>query len=200
MAAADKIQFVTPIVTFVYPKLNEPDVYTPKRGKRGKPKYKSDFLATDADTIKLQDYLNKVAKKLMPDVDAPKMPWKVNKEGATVFAVSTGMTDKRTGELIRPPVFDAKRQAIPVEVSIGGGTKGRFSVTVGLYPDEDGITLYINQVQISELVENTYGACVFDEAEGFSYSGTSSTDFDKTAEEDTHDGTGEEGDSFDVKF
>lgn len=181
MAKVEKISFTTAIVTLVYPKLNEPDVYTPKRGKPGKPKFKTDWIEQDeAAEQKLQDYLKKVAQKLCPDADIEKdfgLPWKLNKEGNTVFTTSTGMTTK-AGILVRPPIFDAKKQAVPVSQSIGGGTKARLNMSVGVYPDEDGITLYLNQVQIIELVASSYGQCAFDEAEGFSYKGAGDADAD----------------------
>ncbi|UGA46834.1 hypothetical protein HU230_0012625 [Bradyrhizobium quebecense] len=209
MAKAEKISFTTAIVTFIYPKLNEPDVYTPKRGKPGKPKFKTDWSEKDeAAETALQTYLKKVAKKLCPDADFGEdaegkskfgFPWKKNKDGETVFTASTGMTNK-AGVLIRPPVFDAKKQAIPVSQSIGGGTKGRLKVTVGVYPDEDGITLYIDQIQITELVESTYGQCAFDEADGFSYKGVGEADenlesTDLSSSEDKGD-----DEDFDVAF
>lgn len=202
MAKEKSPTFTSGIVTFVYPKLNEPDVYTPKRGKPGKPKYKTDWSEpNEAAEKKLQDYLLKIAAKLCPGADVNSedfgKPWKVNKEGQTVFTTSTGMTNK-AGVTVRPPVFDAKNQSVPVTQSIGGGTKGRLNMSVGVYPDEDGITLYLNQVQITELVESQYGKSAFEEADGFSYAGvqgneaSESTDLDAPAEDDDAD--------FDTKF
>lgn len=175
MAKTKSPIFTTGVVTLVYPKLNEPDVYTPKRGKPAKPKYKTDWSEPNEEAEqKLQDYLKKMAKKLCPNADVDSddfgLPWKKNKEGETIFRTSTGLTTE-AGKLIRPAVFDAKNQSIPVTQSIGGGTKARLNMSIGVYPDEDGITLYLNQVQVLEMVESRYGKSAFDEAEGFSYKG-----------------------------
>ncbi len=202
MAKEKAISFTSGIVTLVYPKLNEPDVYTPKRGKPGKPKFKTDWSEPDeAAEVKLQDYLRKQAKKLCPDADFSVegkdgfgFPWKLNKEDALVFTTSTGMTNKQ-GILIRPPIYDAKNQAIPVDAIIGGGTKARLNMSIGVYPDEDGITLYLNQVQVVDLVESSYGKSVFDVAEGFSYKGAGaaenadleSSDLDASEDDDELD-------------
>jgi hypothetical protein len=198
MAKEKSPTFTSGVVTLVYPKLNEPDVYTPKRGKPGKPKYKTDWSEPNVEAEdKLKAYLLKMAKKLCPEADVESddfgTPWKINKEGDTVFTTSTGMTTK-AGKLVRPPVFDAKNQSIPVTQSIGGGTKARLNMSIGVYPDEDGITLYLTQVQVLELVESSYGKSAFDEAEGFSYKGADdnegmgeSTDLDETEDKSSDD-------------
>lgn len=201
MAKEKSPTFTSGIVTLVYPKLNEPDVYTPKRGKPGKPKYKTDWSEpNEAAEKKLQDYLLKIAAKLCPDADVNSdefgRPWKVNKEGATVFTTSTGMTNK-AGVTVRPPIFDAKNQSVPVSQSIGGGTKARLNMSVGVYPDENGITLYLNQVQIIEIVESQYGKSAFEEADGFSYAGVQGNEASESTDLDAAD----EGDAdFDTAF
>lgn len=192
--ATKKITFKTPVLTLVWPKLNVPDVYTPKRGKPGAPKYKTDFDAGE-HLSRIQKFIKESAKKLMPEADFDadfKWPWKTSKDkdgkpGPVLLSATSG-------EKFRPPVFDAKNNKVPPSVVIGGGTKARLDLTVNAYSDESGVNLYINGVQVHELHESTFGTSSFEEADGFTYKGVAGDD--KAEDGDHTDMSGDE----DYKF
>lgn len=184
-----KIRFITPALTLVWPKLNEPDVYKPKRGPE-KVRYVTDGKLETADLKKVKAYLAGLAKKHLADVSEPKMPFK---------------TDKKTGDLLitassgvkyRPPVFDAKNNKIPADVVIGGGSTAKLDLTVNFFEISDensGINLYINAVQVLDLQEGGFGKSNFEEAEGFSYKGAAG--FGDGADNASDEGDTDDGES-----
>lgn len=164
---AKKERFITPFGTLIWPKLNTPDTYTPKRGAP-KTRYVVNIGFEPEVTKKLQAFLKKKAKELLPDVKDPKLPIKADKEGRMYLTGTSGVK-------YRPAVFDAKNNKIPASVEIGGGTVARVDFTIAVFEisaDNSGINLYINSVQVKELVESGFGKSNFDEVEdGFAYSG-----------------------------
>lgn len=163
---AKKIRFITPVLTLVWPKLNEPDVYKPKKGPE-KVRYVTDGKLEPADLKAVKKYLTDLAKKNMPDVSDPKLPFKEDKKTKDLLISAS------SGVKYRPPVFDAKNQKIPADVVIGGGTKARLDLTVNFFEISDensGINLYINGVQVIDLQEGGFKSN-FEEAEGFTYKG-----------------------------
>lgn len=170
--AQKKERFITPVGTLVWPKLNTPDVYTPKKGPE-KVRYVTNFKLSDEDYKKVLTMLKKKAKELMPDVEKPKLPFKKDKKTDEITLVAS------SGVKYRPPVFDAKNKKIPAGVIIGGGSKARLDLTISHYEisaENSGINLYINGVQVIELVEGGQGKSNFDETEGFSYDGPEDTE------------------------
>lgn len=161
-----KIRFITPALTLVWPKLNEPDVYTPKKGDP-KIRYVTDGKLEDADLKAVQKYLKDLAKKHLPDVEKPKLPFKIDKKTEDVLITAS------SGVKFRPPVFDAKNERLPADVVIGGGTKAKLDLTVNFYEiskENSGVNLYINGVQVLDLQEGGFKSN-FEEAEGFTYKG-----------------------------
>jgi hypothetical protein len=161
-----KITFITPPVTLVWPKLNEPDVFKPKKGEP-KVRYVTDAKLREPDLKKLQKYLADLAKKYLPDVEKPKLPFKVDKKTKDVLLTAS------SGVKYRPPMFDARNQKLPVGVIIGGGTEAKLDLSVNFYEmsaENSGINLYIRAGQILKLVEGGFKSS-FEEAEGFTYSG-----------------------------
>lgn len=174
----------------MWPKLNEPDVFKPKKGEP-KVRYVTDFKLEPADLKKLQKYLADLAKKYLPDVDKPKLPFKKDKKSGDILLTAS------SGVKFRPPMFDAKNQKLPPNVIIGGGTKAKLDLNVNFYEmsaENSGINLYIRAGQILELVEGGFKSN-FEEADGFSYSGVAGDDGDDAAT-DHNDGDDEDAFTF----
>lgn len=166
-----KDRFITPVGVAVWPKLNEVDVYQPT-DKKGRPsgaekrRYITGISFEAEDLAKVQKFLKAKAKELLPDVEDPKLPIKKDKKDGTLRLEAT------SGEKYRPALFDAKNNKLPPTVVVGGGSKIRLDCTVNAYEGfGGGINLYINAVQVLELVEGGQSKSNFDEAEGFSYEG-----------------------------
>lgn len=180
---AKKVKKVLPVATLVWPKLNEVDVYQPV-DKKGRPNgaEKRRFIANlkfnDADHREVDAWLDAQMKEF--DVEDGKKPWRTDKKTGELTLTVT------SGEQYRPTVYDAKKQEVPVTVKIGGGSKAKVYVTVNPYTGfGGGINLYMNSLQILELVQRDENP--FDEEEGFAGSGGSKTASDATDEDDEDD-------------
>lgn len=165
--ANKKIRFITPAVTLVWPKLNTPDVYKPKKGPE-KVRYVTDAKFQPEDLKKLKKWLQDLAKKHLPDVDDPKLPLKTDKKTQELLLTAT------SGVKYRPPVFAADGETrIPASVEIGGGTKAKLDLTVNFFEissENSGINLYINAVQVLDLQEGGFKSN-FGAEDGFTYKG-----------------------------
>jgi hypothetical protein len=163
---ADKREtFTVTGVIAVYPKISKPDTYGPKADG----KYKTNFAFPDKKREEaFKAALKKKAKELMPKVNSIKYPWKTNED--------TGETSFRSGSKYQPLVFDAKNNALPADVLIGGGTKMNLVCAFNAY---DGrLSLYLNAVQVIDLVRYTPKAredfdSPFAATEGFEFEGGS---------------------------
>jgi hypothetical protein len=185
---ANKIVFKVPGV-LVWPKLNTPDVFKPKKGDP-KIRYTTD-LKLAPDVLKnVQKTLADLAKKYLPDVAEPKLPFKKDKKTGDILLSAT------SGEKYRPPLFDAKNNSVPPTVIVGGGTKAVVEVTVNFYEmsaTNSGINLYIRAVQIIELQEGGFKSS-FEEAEGFTYKGAEG-DKEDSSDDHNSDDADEDGES-----
>lgn len=164
MAKTKKINAILPAGIACWPKLNEVDVFTPKKGEP-KRRYTINLKFNDDDHRKVDAWLRKCAKEFGDDVGAnTNSPWKKDKKSGdiTLFAFS--------GEKFKPPVFDAKNRRLPANVVVGGGSKVRLDVNANPYDGfGGGINLYINAVQVLELTQG--GQSRFEEAEGYAHDG-----------------------------
>jgi hypothetical protein len=182
------IQFITEPVSLVYPKFETPDVYVdPKTKVAGKPCYKTDAGDVDGGTAiaKAQAFVLAELVKLFPDMD-PKTrrrtlangdtktihwPFKTDKDGNDTLTAKTARVSKRTGELMRVMMFDAKNQALPEGVYPGGGTVARLKLTLNAMPNDGGINFYLDQLQVLKLEESSFGKSAFEPTEGYAYDG-----------------------------
>lgn len=187
---AKKIRFITPALTLVWPKLNTPDVYKPKKGPE-KIRYTTDGKMEPADLKQVKKFLADLAKKHLPEVENPKLPLKEDKKTKDILITAT------SGVKYRPPVFAADGETrIPPSVEIGGGTKAKLDLTVNFFEISDensGINLYINAVQVLDLQEGGFKSN-FEASEGFTYKGTSD-DTDAASDHNDDDGDEDEGES-----
>lgn len=160
----------------VWPKLDVPDVYKPKKGPE-KIRYTTDLKMESKAFAKFQKFLEAKAKELMPDVDEPKMPFKAETEkdkdgkkretGAMLVTATSGVKYK-------PPLFDAKNKKLPSDMALGGGSKIKLDVSINAFEiskDNSGINLYINAVQVIDFVEKGVGKSNFEETDGFTFDG-----------------------------
>lgn len=182
------IQFITDPMILVYPKFETPDVYVdPKTKVAGKPCYKTDAknLPENSTAIeKAQAFVLKELVKLFPDMDPTTRrrtlpngdtktvhwPFKTDKDGNVTLTAKTART-KKTGELLRVSMFDAKNQALPEGVYPGGGTVARLKLTLNAMPNDGGINYYIDQLQVLKLEESSFGKSAFEPTEGYAYDG-----------------------------
>lgn len=192
--ANKKIRFITPAVTLVWPKLNTPDVYKPKKGPE-KVRYVTDAKFQPEDLKKLKKWLQDLAKKHLPDVDDPKLPLKTDKKTQELLLTAT------SGVKYRPPVFAADGETrIPASVEIGGGTKAKLDLTVNFFEissENSGINLYIRAVQVLDLKEGGFKSN-FEAADGFTYAGVPDGDdaSDDSVTKDHNDDDGEDAFTF----
>jgi hypothetical protein len=178
--ATKKTTFITPPVIAVWPKLDTPDSYQAKDRKgnpKGEPKvrYTTDVKAAPGHEEafdKMRKSIEAYAKKVLPDIDKPKTPFKPEMEKDGDKRVETGklLMTATSGVKYKPPVFDAKNNKLPEGLAIGGGSLIRLEVSLNDYEisdDNAGVNLYINAVQVLDLVEKGVGKSNFEEADGF---------------------------------
>lgn len=146
----------------------------------------------------------KPAKKKSFDVNpvyAPEYDEDENETGNIIFKFSSYATykDKRTGEIkeISPTLFDAKGKVIKKKINVGNGSVIRVNFSPKAYymasTNRAGVKLYLNAVQIIELVE--YGASAeamgFGEEDGFDVDDIDDSGFDADDVGDADDGSGD---------
>ena len=189
-----KVTIILPPGEAVWPKLAEVDVYQPV-DKKGRPsgaekrRYLTRVRYNDDNFRKTDEYLKQQLKEF--DLEDGKLPWKKDKKTGELHLEAT------SGEKFRPPVYDAKGNALPLKVvrKIGGGSVFKLDVTVNPYTGfGGGINLYINSIQLIELKEKATNR--FEETEGFVYNGDDDDD-EETTEDNSHpDSSDGEDDEF----
>lgn len=157
-----KVTFTTPIGVARYPKISQPDT----TGDYADNKYKTDVVFSDADLKVLKAKMVEFAKAELPDVSNPDLPIREKK-------------DKETGEVItfvrfksarKPLIIDAKKNRVPDNVTIGGGSKIRIGGTLNAYKKgaNKGVNIYLNAVQVIELQQG-FSVDDFEDYEGEGY-------------------------------
>lgn len=186
---ADKKQpkrLATQVGTAIYPKVNNVvDVYDGKEvGYTVQmvfdDKYTEELkamLQAELDAAKASDDWK--GKKYQADPSLgfkPEMDKEGNETGRTLFKFHTKHEYKdKEGNIVRKivPIFDAKNK--PIDVNLGHGSKVKINFTPGafhLHAKNYGVTLYLNAIQVIELVEFGDGrdgsAFGFGEEDGYS--------------------------------
>lgn len=150
---AKNVQIVTPVVTFVYPHLTKPDTV----GDYADNKYKTNFAFDDeTELAKFKARIEEIASGEKFKVKQPKLPFKELKDGTEVGVTKTGY---------KPLVVDAKKQPIPEDTTIGGGSRGRLVLEVFNY--DKGLSLRLKKVQLLEVQGGNTSADEFDVEDGF---------------------------------
>lgn len=152
------VKFTTPVGVARYPKITQPDT----TGDYADNKYKTDVVFSDEDLKALTKIIKDFGKKEF---------------GSETYKLPIGeKKDKETGEVTKflrfksarkPLVIDAKRNKVPADVEIGGGSKVRIGGTLSTYKKggNKGVNIYLNAVQVIEIVQG-FSAKDFDEYEG----------------------------------
>jgi hypothetical protein len=156
-----KVSFTTPIGVARYPKISKPDT----TGDYADNKYKTDLVLSPSDMKEVKKTINEFAKQEYGDLKGIKLPFGEAK-------------DKETGEVTefvrfksarKPIIIDAKRNKVPDDVDIFGGSKIRVGGTLNAYKKagNKGVNIYLNAVQVIELVTG-FNMDAFEEvADGF---------------------------------
>lgn len=182
---------VTPKGTAIWPKLTAPDTQFKKEGE-----YSVKLALEPSKDPKVQGFLDELqarfdayidevkaevgpvkAKKLkLNEPFTPELDEAGEETGRVLvkFGMAAQFTDKKTGQTktMKPTIFDARGNPLANPPEIGNGSVLRVSYSIGGYntPQATGIKLYLNAVQIVELVEFGGGsnakAFGFDEEEG----------------------------------
>lgn len=140
---AKKIEFKTAKGIAQYPHITERD--TGHQYSSGK--YDTRIILTKEAAAPLVEQLMAVAKEHFPKLKDPKMPFKEDDDGNVVFKAKSEY---------QPLLIDARGKEIkkvPSDLRIRGGSVIRIAGAVNVY--DKGVSLWLNQVQILELVSNS---------------------------------------------
>lgn len=153
-----KVTFTTPIGVARFPKISKPDT----TGDYADNKYKTDLVLTDEELKALKAQIMEFGKKEFGDekFDLPIKEYKDKESGQVTKFV-------RFKSARKPIIIDAKRNPIPADVEIGGGSRIRIGGTLNCYrkgPNK-GVNIYLNAVQVIELQQG-FNVKDFDEYDG----------------------------------
>jgi hypothetical protein len=174
-----KPSFTTPVGEALYPRLNEPDTKFKDHGEYSvklilkeedaqklieklRPLHEEAIKEAEKEFKKLKPAQKKKLKQVsVNDFYEAEYDEEENETGRFIFNFKTAASgiSKKTGKKWerKVPVFDSKRKAVNLsKVQIWSGTTMRIAFDVGPYfvnaTGMAGITLYLNAVQIIELV------------------------------------------------
>ena len=155
MASKKKITFVSPKGTARYPHITEKD--TGHQYSSGK--YDTQLVLSKEAAAPLIQQIKDIAKEEFPAKFQAKVPYKEDDEGNVVFKAKSEY---------QPAIIDSrgkKIEKLPAGLRIRGGSVIRIAGAYNVY--DKGISMWLNQVQILELVEDNlaFGA---DESGSFS--------------------------------
>lgn len=168
MANKKKITFVTPKGIAKYPHITEKD--TGHQYSSGK--YDTQIILKKEDAAGLIEQLKNIAKEEFPAKFQAKMPYKEDEDGNVVFKAKSEY---------QPALIDArgkKIEKVPSSLRIRGGSVIRIAGAINVY--DKGLSMWLNQVQILELVEDNlaFGA---DDSGSFTADAFASDDEDNSA-------------------
>lgn len=171
------LKITTPLGIAKWPWLTKADTKFDAAGV-----YKTDLLLSSSDTKSIASQLKAFYEKHFPNTKG-KMPYKKEVDD----------TGKETGDYIfkfktknKPAVFDASGKPMK-DVNVFGGSKIKVSGTASPYSaaGNKGITLYLNAVQVIDLVTGDTGSSSsfgFNAEEGYTHQAgeTESVEFENT--------------------
>jgi hypothetical protein len=177
-----KVKFTTPIGVARYPKISKPDT----TGDYADNKYKTDVVFSDEDLKTLKAQVVEFAKGEFTPDELKKIDLPIKE-----------VKDKETGEITtcvrfksarKPIIIDAKRNRIPDNVEIGGGSRIRVGGTLNAYKKggNKGVNIYLNAVQVIELQQ------------GFNINDFDEVDDGYVADDSNFDGGDGEASEFDL--
>jgi len=127
-------------------------------------------------TEKLKAQLEAFLEEVQKSEDGSKKKWSRNpvpgyselEDGSIVFKFKAKRKDK-AGEWIKVPLVDSKNNVLDPMTSIGSGSSVRVMFTPAVHHNSstnNGVTLYLDKIQIVNLVEYAGTSAGFDEVEG----------------------------------
>jgi hypothetical protein len=139
-----KFKFQTPKGTAVWPWFSVPDTRFDTEGK-----YKTDLLVPKADAAELMAKAKEIFIEEFGEKDLKKAKWP--------FAVDeeSGGVRFRAKSTNKPVLFDGQGQKINEDLKVGNGSVIKLSGQMSTYNagGSVGVTMYLNAVQIIDLVE-----------------------------------------------
>lgn len=142
MASKKKITFVSPKGTAKYPHITEKD--TGHQYSSGK--YDTQIVLSKEAAAPLIEQIKGIVKDEFPAKFVAKVPYKEDDDGNVVFKAKSEY---------QPALIDArgkKLEKVPSGLRIRGGSVIRIAGAYNVY--DKGISMWLNQVQILELVED----------------------------------------------
>ncbi|SHJ81927.1 DUF2815 family protein [Propionispora hippei] len=201
MAKANFKRVTSPRGEALYPYLKAPEVY---EGEEVGYTIQVKFSKEDTDKVlaileeELESAKNSSEFKGKRWSKEPRMGFREDQNGDIVFKFKTKATIKtKAGDIVKRtvPVFDAKGK--PVDVTIGNGSVVRVAFQIVPYwksSTNNGLSLYLDAVQVIELVEYKGGGNAssfgFGEEDGFV--GSDATPFDDEEDAVTPGDVGDE--------
>ncbi len=167
---------VSPRGIAMYPWLTKPDTKFNAEGV-----YK---MSLSVPTDEAQGLCEQIREAFTEELGSKKIakanfPFKEDGEGNTVFSFKSQK---------KPKIYNSKGQIIANadELKIGGGSTTKVAFTIKPYDKgiNTGVVLYLNGVQIIQLVEFKSGSSFGDEGDGFSFSSQESTEPDLSDEDE----------------
>lgn len=172
---AKKNTFVTPKGTAAYPWLTKADTKFSAEGV-----FKTGLVVKASEAKAFQDDIKAAFVEEFGQSKLAKahLPWKEDDDGNVVFSFKSKL---------KPRLFDSKGKAITNDPAVSGGSVIKVSGAFGPYNKgvNMGVALYLNAVQIIELVE--YSNSPFGEEEGGYVAGEDTGGSDLPFEPDTDD-------------
>jgi len=170
-----KTSFVTPKGRIEWATING----TGKTDLNGRQTYTVDIVVPEDEA---QDAIDKL--EALWDEHKPKgakaaksMGYKIDEDGSVRFTLKTGTT-YQSGDPKQIKVYNAKAEQVQLSDRIANGSTGRASGIAAIYDAGHaarGVTLYLDAVQVINLVRYTGGAAAFEAEEG-NFEGTDATD------------------------
>ena len=150
-----------------------------KADLQGRMMYTIDVVCTPEDAAPVIEQLEALWDENKPKgAKAPKsMGYKETDDGQIRFTFKTGTT-YQSGDTKEIKVYNAKAKQVHLEDKIGNGSIGRVSGLAAVYDAgvaARGVTLYLDAVQVINLIKYVGAASNFGEEEG-DFEGTDSTD------------------------
>jgi hypothetical protein len=159
---ADRLEKITsPKGVAMYPWLTRPDTKWSPEGV-----YKIS-VSVPSDSKEVQEFCDKVREKFTDEFGTKKIakaifPFKEDEEGNTIITFKSKKA---------PRLFNSKGQPVKntEDLKIGGGSIVKVNASINPYDKgiNTGVALYLNAVQIIELVEFGSKSLFGDEGEGF---------------------------------
>lgn len=170
-----KASFVTPKGELQWATINgagRPDL-------NGRPKFSIDVVCDAQEAQPVIDQLEALWEEHKPKgAKAPKsMGFKTEEDGRVRFSLKTDTTYP-SGDTKTIKVYNAKAQQVQLEDKIGNGSIGKASGMAAIYDAgvaARGITLYLDAVQVINLIRYAGAASSFGEEDG-DFDGTEATD------------------------